>query len=143
MNVLNVLYHASRIEELIAENMEDLQKLHISKGNLPSSSVGSGAGTSSESSAAYTKAMEQIERLEEKILNQNAEYAETLSVILSMINKVDNLEHRLILQKRLFSRKTFPTIAAELHYDESTIKRKYTLALEELKQIHKDAPNCT
>ncbi len=140
MDVIKVLNHASRIEELIAENMEDLQKLHISKGNLPSSSVGSGAGTSSESSAAYTKAMEQIERLEEKILNQNAEYAETLSVILSMINKIDNLEHRLILQKRLFSRKTISTIAAELHYDESTIKRKYTVALEELKRIHKDAP---
>ena len=143
MNVLDILNHASRIEELIAENMEDLQKLHISKGNLPSSSVGSGAGTSSESSAAYTKAMEQIERLEEKILNQNAEYAETLSVILSMINKIDNLEYRLILQKRLFSRKTFSKIAVELHYDESIVKRKYTAALEELKQIYKDAPKCT
>lgn len=140
MNVLNILYHASRIEELIAENMEDLRKLHTSKGNLPSSSVGSGAGTSSESSAAYTKALEQIERLEEKILKQNDEYAEVLSLILSMINKVDNLEHRLILQKKLFSRKTFSAIATELHYDESTVKRKYTAALEELKQIHKDAP---
>lgn len=140
MNVLDVLYHASRIEELIAENMEDLRKLHTSKGNLPSSSVGSGAGTSSESSAAYTKALEQIERLEEKILKQNDEYAEVLSLILSMINKVDNLEHRLILQKKLFSRKTFSVIATELHYDESTVKRKYTAALEELKQIHKDAP---
>lgn len=143
MNVLKVLYHASRIEELIAENMEDLRKLHESKGNLPSSSVGSGGGTSSGSSAAYTKALEQIEKLEEKILKQNDEYAEVLSVILSMVNKIDNLEHRLILQKKLFSRKTFSTIAAELHYDESTIKRKYTVALEELKQIHKDAPKCT
>lgn len=142
MDVIKVLNHASRIEELIAENMEDLQKLHISKGNLPCSTVGSGAGTSSESSAAYTKAMEQIERLEEKILNQNAEYAETLSVILTMINKLENLEYRLIMQKRLFSRKTFQTIAAELHYDESTIKRKYTAALEKLKEIHKDAPKC-
>ena len=102
MDVLKVLYRASRLEELIAENMEGLEKLHISKGNLPSSTVGSGAGTSSESSAAYTKAMEQIEKLEEKILNQNAEYAETLSTILLLINKVEDIEIRLILQKKLF-----------------------------------------
>ena len=142
MDVIKVLNHASRIEELIAENMEDLQKLHISKGNLPSSSVGSGAGTSSESSAAYTKAMEQIERLEEKILNQNAEYAETLSVILSLVNKIDNLEHRLILHKKLFSRKTFQAIAIEINYDERTVKRKYSDALEEMKKLYQDVPKC-
>jgi hypothetical protein len=142
MDVLKVLYRASRLEELIAENMEDLGKLHISKGNLPSSTVGSGAGTSSESSAAYTKAMEQIEKLEEKILNQNAEYAETLSTILLLINKVEDIEIRLILQKKLFSRKTYEVVAKEVGYDERTIKRKYSDGLEELKRIYKDVPKC-
>lgn len=142
MNVLGILYQASDIEKLINENIENLATLQERKKNLPSSCSDMGAGGSADNAAAYVRAVEQIENVERIILKQNQEYAEVLSEILLTINKIDNLEFRLVLQKKLFARKTFEVIAGELHCDESTVKRKYTKALEEFKRIRKDAPKC-
>ena len=142
MNVLGILYHASAIEKLINENIENLAALHERKKNLPASGAEIGAGGSSDNAAAYARAIEQIENVERIILQQNEEYAKVLSEILLTINKIDNLEYRLILQKKLCARKTFEVIAGELNCDERTVKRKYTDALNEFKKIIKDVPKC-
>ncbi len=143
MDALKILYQISDVEKLINENLENLVILHERKNNLPSAGADVSSGNSSDKATAYAKAIEQIEAVEIKILKQNQEYAELLSKTIQMVNRIDNLEYRLILQKKLFARKTFSKIAKELFCDESTVKRKYTKALDEFKRINKDAPNCT
>ena len=143
MDALKILYQVSEIEKLINENIENLAVLHERKNNLSTAGTDICSGNSSDKATAYAKAIEQIEAVEIKILKQNQEYAEMLSEIIQIINKVENLEYRLILQKRLFARKTYAQIAKELFCDESTVKRKYSKALDEFKKINKDAPKCT
>lgn len=139
MNSTKILERAHNISELIEENMTELKKLNERKDSLPSSTIGN-VGSSSDNEAAYIRAYEKIERLEKKILKNNADLADCLSNIERIINKIDRWDYRLILKKKYINDKSLNAIAEEMNYCEKTVQRKHKEALDAFDKAYKAMP---
>ena len=141
MTAKEYLNRTYRIDELIKSNLRELDRLRGMIGSLGSPGADGAPGSPNVGNASYTRLVEKIVLLEEKINTQIDEMVSVQAEVRAVINAVENRDERLLLRLRYIEHCSWGKIAKEMKYSEKQCCRIHKKALEKV-EIPKDVRKC-
>lgn len=141
MTAKEYLNRTYRIDELIKSNLRELDRLRGMIGSLGSPGADGAPGSPNVGNASYTRLVEKIVLLEEKINTQIDEMVSVQAEVGAVINAVENRDERLLLRLRYIEHCSWRKIAKEMKYSEMQCYRVHEKALENVK-IPEDVSKC-
>lgn len=130
MTAKEYLNRTYRLNELIQSNVRELSRLRSMIGSLGSPGADGAPGSPNVGNAAYTRLIEKIALLEEKINVQIDEMVSVQAEIREVINAVEDRDERLLLRLRYIEHRSWSRIAEEMRYSEKQCYRLHKSALE-------------
>lgn len=130
MNIKHYLNQAYRINEFIKSNQEQLlemQKTLVSIKGLDYTKDKS--NTVISNNASFEKAIDKIIDFEDKLYKHISDLVEIKTKIKRIIDSVENINERLVLQLRYLNFYEWNKICKEMHFSKRTIFRIHSTAL--------------
>ena len=138
MTAKEYLNRTYRIDELIKSNLRELDRLRGMIGSLGSPGADGAPGSPNVGNASYTRLVEKIVLLEEKINTQIDEMVSVQAEVRAVINAVENRDERLLLRLRYIEHYSWGRIAKEMGYAERTVFALHKQALKKIVIPDKD-----
>ena len=129
MKVKEYLHQAYRLDKRIQSNIEEMERLRELSTSVSSPSWGERIQTQRHTDALFVRYLERIEELQIKINDEVDNLIALKAEIRDVINKVMDIDERLVLRYRYVHNFTWEQIGDELNADKSTIRRWHGNAL--------------
>lgn len=136
MTAKEYLNQAYRLNELIASNIRQIEKLRESATNI---SIGSfDSKVQGGNSSGFANACDKIIDLQKEIEKDTDQMISLLHEIRTTINKIENADEKLLISLRYLEFKNWTEIADKMGYAERHAKRIHGKALCSVENILKD-----
>ena len=129
MKAKEYLHQAYRLDKRIQSNIEEMERLRELSTSVSSPSWGERIQTQRHTDALFVRYLERIEELQIKINDEVDNLIALKAEIRDVINKVMDIDERLVLRYRYVHNFTWEQIGDELNADKSTIRRWHGNAL--------------
>ncbi|MFB5367729.1 DUF1492 domain-containing protein [Enterococcus faecium] len=129
MKAKEYLHQAYRLDKRIQSNIEEMERLRELSTSVSSPSWGERIQTQRHTDALFVRYLERIEELQIKINDEVDHLVELKAEIRDVINKVMDIDERMVLRYRYIHNFTWEQIGDELNADKSTIRRWHGNAL--------------
>ena len=129
MKAKEYLHQAYRLDKRIQSNIEEMERLRELSTSVSSPSWGERIQTQRHTDALFVRYLERIEELQIKINDEVDHLVALKAEIRDVINKVTDIDERMVLRYRYVHNFTWEQIGDELNVDKSTIRRWHGNAL--------------
>lgn len=129
MKAKEYLHQAYRLDKRIQSNIEEMERLRELSTSVSSPSWCERIQTQRHTDALFVRYLERIEELQIKINDEVDNLIALKAEIRDVINKVMDIDERLVLRYRYVHNFTWEQIGDELNADKSTIRRWHGNAL--------------
>lgn len=129
MKAKEYLHQAYRLDKRIQSNIEEMERLRELSTSVSSPSWGERIQTQRHTDALFVRYLERIEELQIKINDEVDHLVALKAEIWDVINKVTDIDERMVLRYRYVHNFTWEQIGDELNADKSTIRRWHGNAL--------------
>ncbi len=129
MKAKEYLHQAYRLDKRIQSNIDEMERLRELSTSASSPSWGEKIQRTRHTDALFVRYLEKIEELQEKINDEVDNLVALKAEIRDVINKVIDIDERLVLRYRYVHNFTWEQIGDELKADKSTIRRWHGNAL--------------
>lgn len=127
------LDQAYRLEKRIRLDKEELEDLRTLAASVGSPGFEEHYNPNHASEAPFVKTLERIWEMEKKVNDELCLLLQLKGEIQSVINRLDNMDERLVLTYKYLKNYTWMRIGDELAADERTIRRWHSRALSHVK----------
>ena len=129
MKAKEYLHQAYRLDKRIQSNIEEMERLRELSTSVSSPSWGERIQTQRHTDALFVRYLERIEELQIKINDEVDHLVALKAEIRDVINKVTDIDERMVLRYRYVHNFTWEQIGDVLNADKSTIRRWHGNAL--------------
>lgn len=129
MKAKEYLHQAYRLDKRIQSNIEEMERLRVLSTSVSSPGWGERIQTQRYTDALFVRYLERIEELQIKINDEVDHLVALKAEIRDVINKVMDIDERMVLRYRYVHNYTWEQIGDELNADKSTIRRWHGNAL--------------
>lgn len=129
MKAKEYFYQAYRLDKRIQSNIEEIERLRELSTSVSSPGWGERIQTQRHTDALFVRYLERIEELQIKINDEVDHLVALKAEIRDVINKVTDIDERMVLRYRYVHNFTWEQIGDELNADKSTIRRWHGNAL--------------
>jgi len=129
MKAKEYLHQAYRLDKRIQSSIEEMERLRELSTSVSSPSWGERIQTQRHTDDLFVRHLERIEELQIKINDEVNHLVALKSEIRDVINKVTDIDERMVLRCRYVHNFTWEQIGDELNADKSTIRRWHGNAL--------------
>ncbi|MCD7716079.1 MAG: DUF1492 domain-containing protein [Lachnospiraceae bacterium] len=124
------LRQAHNLDALINSHLKEKSELQQMAFSISTPNLGERVQTSRNTDAPYTKTIEKISLLEDRITREIDRLVDLKAEMLSAIEDMENADERLLLKYRYFDDCSFEQISSILHISLSTVYRLHSAALK-------------
>ncbi len=124
------LRQAHNLDALINSHLKEKAELQQMAFSISTPNLGERVQTSRNTDAPYTKTIEKISLLEDRITREIDRLVDLKAEMLSAIEDMENADERLLLKYRYFDDCSFEQISSILHISLSTVYRLHSAALK-------------
>lgn len=130
MKAKEYLHQAYRLDKRIQSNIEEMERLRELSTSVSSPSWGERIQTQRHTDALFVRYLERIEELQIKINDEVDHLVALKAEIRDVINKVTDIDERMVLRYRYVHNFTWEQIGDELNADRTTVYRWHNAALK-------------
>ncbi|MBR3298913.1 MAG: sigma-70 family RNA polymerase sigma factor [Clostridia bacterium] len=129
MTAKEFLNQAYRLNELIASNVEELERLRDLAVRITGINYGERVQSSRDPDPPFIRYLDDIREMEKKLQRELCELVELKKQITGSLEKMEDREERLVLTYRYFDNRTWEQIASLLNVSDRTVHRVHASAL--------------
>ena len=132
MNAKEYLRQAYRLDQKINSDIEEVARLREMAKSVRSPGFEQHYNPNRPTEAPFARCLERVWELEQKINAEIDRFVDLKEQIRTAIDNVENTDEQMVLRYRYVHNWTWEQIGAELHADESTIRRWHGRALQHI-----------
>ncbi len=129
MTAKEYLRQAYRLDQRIDSDIEEAKRLREIASSVSTPMLGDRVQTSPSGDARFTRQLDKIMELEEKIDKEINLYVDLKKQVHEVISTVPDTDERLVLRYRYIQNYTWEQIGAELNAESRTVRRWHANAL--------------